>query len=100
MSVPSGNGIDRRVVCAAIRHDTGRIICGPRHFDTIMHAQIKASIVPGWKNAEQGFVDQRGQWMTREEALHVALANDQIVRRVGGDDHELFSENLYCCTPT
>ena len=85
----------QRVVCAAIRHDTGRIICAPRHFDSLMHDQIKASIVPGWKNAEQGFVDQHGTFLTRKDALMVAWAANQVVRRCGGDEQELFSENLY-----
>ena len=93
---PDGNGVDRRVVCAAIRNNDGDIICGPRHFDKIMHRLISASRKrDAWKMAEQGFVDQRGDWLTREEALHIALANGQIIRRCGGDDHELFSENLY-----
>jgi hypothetical protein len=33
--------------------------------------------------------------MTREEAFEVASAAGQIIRRVGGDDGKLFSENLY-----
>lgn len=80
---------DRRVVCAALRSKThGNIVCGPRHWDALCRGTSK----DGW---EQGFVDQFCKYMTREEALHVALANGQIIRRCGGDDQELFSENLY-----
>jgi hypothetical protein len=86
---------DRRVVCAAVRDTNGTIICGPRHFDHIMHVQIAAHPKGSWNLAEQGFVDQFGEWLSREEAMHVALANGQILRRCGGDDRELFSENLY-----
>lgn len=84
----------RRVVCAALRNGEGTIVCGPRHFDETMRRQIIES-GGDWRAAEQGFVDQRGEWLTREEALSVAVVAGQIIRRCGGDDHELFSENLY-----
>jgi hypothetical protein len=48
-----------------------------------------------WKLAEQGFVDQIGTFMTREEAWIVAENAGQILYRVGGDGTKLFSENLY-----
>lgn len=82
------------IVCAAIRNSNGGIICGPRHFDEIMRMQIDASTYY-WKHAEQGFVDQRGQFLTREQAHVIAKEAGQIIRRVGGDDGKLFSENLY-----
>lgn len=46
----------------------------------------------------QGFIDQRGTFMTREEAWKVAVESGQIKRRVGGDERNggtLYSENLY-----
>jgi len=48
------------VVCAALRHPTnGRIICGARHYDPIMRAQINATEGPAaWKGCDQGFIDQ------------------------------------------
>lgn len=79
--------VDRRVVCAALRHGSV-IICGPRHWDAICRGSSK----DGW---EQGFVDQRGEFLTREEAWTVAFCAGQILRRVGGDGERLFSENLY-----
>jgi hypothetical protein len=85
-----------RVVCAAVRKgDT--IICSPRHFDRLMRAIVEAFADEGWDctDLEQGFVDQFGAFMTREEALVVAKAAGQIVRRCGGDEHRLYSENLY-----
>jgi hypothetical protein len=83
------------VVCAANRKEN-RIICGARHYDPIMRAQINASEgADWWKGCEQGFIDQFGRFYTREEALVVAKTNGQIKRRVGGDDKELFSESLY-----
>lgn len=86
---------DRRIVCAAIRNSNGEIICGPRHFDSLMHRQIFNSVATDWKTAEQGFVDQQGLFHTREQALYIAQQANQIIRRVGGDTTQLFSENLY-----
>lgn len=81
------NTVQRRVVCAALRRG-GTIICGPRHWDSICRGTSK----DGW---DQGFVDQHGVFLTREEAWTVAFDAGQIIRRVGGDGKRLFSENLY-----
>lgn len=85
---------DRRVVCAAIRDQTGNVVCSARHFDWLMHTQIKRLMgyTTPW---EQGFIDQSGQWLTRAEAWTVAFDAGQILRRCGGDGRELYSENLY-----
>jgi hypothetical protein len=48
-----------------------------------------------WKSAAQGFIDNRGNFLTREEALVIAREAGQIRRRCGGDEHALYSENLY-----
>jgi hypothetical protein len=86
--------VDQRVVCAAIRDAAGKIICGPRHFDLIMNRTLLSFMdyVTPW---EQGFVDQFGNFLTREQAWIVAERNGQIIRRVGGDGVKLYSENLY-----
>lgn len=85
-----------RVVCAACKDDKGRIVTGARHFDSIMMEQIQRSPEPeNWRKSEQGFIDQRGRFLTREEAYEIALDQKQILRRVGGDGGTLYSENLY-----
>ena len=91
----SATNSQRRVVCAAIRNARGEIICGPRHFDATMHQTIRNHASTDWKGAEQGFVDQHGIFLNRKQALGVAEEAGQIIRRCGGDDKELFSENLY-----
>jgi len=85
------------IVCAANRHPTnGRIICGARHYDPIMRAQIDASEgYVSWMGCEQGFIDQFGKFYSREEAFIIARDNNQIKRRCGGDNECLFSESLY-----
>jgi hypothetical protein len=81
------------VVCAAIRK-SGHIICGARHYDQIMRSALYLMNEKPirW---EQGFIDQRGNFLTREEAWMVADSAGQIRRRCGGDEGHLYSENLY-----
>ena len=87
---------DRRIVCAAVLYPDGTMLVGPRHFDNVMRMQYERF---GIKHSEdesvQGFVDQWGEFLTREEAHEVAIMQGQIMRRCGGDNGRLFSENLY-----
>lgn len=84
------------IVCAALRNAAGNIICGPRHFDLIMHGQIRNSLDRDtWKTAQQGFIDQFGIFLSREEAYDLAMDNGQKRYKCGGDSNQLFSENLY-----
>jgi len=89
--------MNQRIVCAAIRFTlTREVILGIRHFDTFMHKQLENTPSQG-DPIEQGFIDQKGSYLTRTEAWKVAEAAGQIIRRVGGDtadDGTLFSENL------
>lgn len=86
-----------RVVCAA-NLVNGHLICGARHGDAVMLAQA-ALLGKAYsfmqESMVEGFIDQHGQFLTREEAWAVALAAGQIYRRVGGDEGCLYSENLY-----
>lgn len=93
----------RRVVCAAIRAADGTVLLGVRHYSRDMHAQI-AVRMDGQKfmhrhDEDQGFVDQRGVFMSREEAYKVAQAAGQIVYPEacgqGLDGPKLYSEGLY-----
>lgn len=92
----------RMVVCAAISFatDQGRvIIVGPRHFDAAMQKQMSHHTeAPSgtYCTHEQGFIDQWGVFMTREEALIVAYHAGQLGRRPKGHPiSKLFSEDLY-----
>jgi hypothetical protein len=47
---------------------------------------------------EQGFIDNKGNFLSRKEAYIVAKNAGQVIRRCGGDDTDggiLHSENLY-----
>ena len=90
----------RRIVCAAIRND-GEIVLGIRHHDKMMNRAIENFGDAGgyWMrpDEEQGFVDQWGNFLNREDALIVARTAGQILRVGAGWNatKELFSENLY-----
>lgn len=90
---------EHRIVCAAMRcKKTGKIIASVRHWDEICNQAFPNEEAILEFDDEQGFLDNRYQFLTREEAWKVALAANQIIRRVGGDDAKggrLYSENLY-----
>jgi len=91
--------VQRRVVCAAIRAEYGELLLGIRHYSADMCNQI-IQRADGTKflhrhEDDQGFVDQWGGYMTREEAFAVATAAGQIVRPEACQHGLLFSEGLY-----
>ncbi len=86
---------NRRVVCAACR--IGNVIlAGARHWDTVMHRQAEATTIPNDErgDAEQGFIDQFGLFLTREEAFVLATEKGQI-KGEPNIPGTLFSEDLY-----
>lgn len=89
---------ERRIVCAAnMCMDTGEIILGLRHWDGFMRKQadnLPDAFKPG--REIQGFVDNTGTFMSREEAFILAERNGQMLTRPFSKNlKELFSENLY-----
>lgn len=87
---------EQRVVCAALKDESGRIVTGARHFDAVMMEQIRRGPNPdAWRAADQGFIDQRGAFLTREEARKIAEQQGQILEECGGNGIDLYSENLY-----
>ena len=99
-----------RIVCAANKYiikyspdeNEELIITGARHWDSIMRGvcdtldEYTISCIDR-NTEEQGFIDQFGNFLTRQEAYIVAKEHNQIIR-----DHEdadrtqtLYSENLY-----
>ena len=88
------------VVCAACKQDD-IIICGARHWDKIMNNIYRAmkAADPDIHSSkfDQGFINQFGEFLTREEAMQVVKDNGQPFnkKRNGGSDIELYSEGLY-----
>ena len=92
---PVDRGV-RRVVCAAVLYEGGLMLVGARHYDATMRDQFhRYGLKSAESEAAQGFIDQWGVFMTREEAHKVASEQGQIRHRCGGDEGRLFSENLY-----
>jgi hypothetical protein len=88
--------MEQRIVCAAIRYNK-QIIVGVRHFDTFMVGHIKdlEHLNYDFDHPEQGFVDNKYQFLTRQEAWVVAEKAGQIVRDKDKCVGTLFSEHLY-----
>jgi len=85
---------EQRIVCAAVRLKLGIVVCGPRHFDATMRKmidQLRLTV----RDAEQGFVDQFGNFLTREEAWDIAKARGQIRTENSCCTGTLYSEDLY-----
>jgi len=87
--------------------DDGAIITGVRHYSPEMRATLKRIYSGGLKIfghyiikpyhlrvKEQGFVDQFGKFLNREEAYVIAELNNQIIENFGGAK-TLYSESLY-----
>lgn len=97
--------IQRRIVCAANRFELksggNLVIPGVRHYSPDMAKvldQLEDKLVSDHVHGEnQGFVDQWGNYFTREEALIIATHAGQIntVREKRAPYDELFSEDLY-----
>ena len=95
------NGIEKPqavVVCAACKYGD-LTIAGARHWDSVMYSQYKSLKDPAKTyKFKQGFINQFGEFLSREEAMIVALEAGQTVdveRGCGGDEKILFSEGLY-----
>jgi hypothetical protein len=90
-----------RVVAAAIRldeHFPGLVVCGVRHFDGFMIAQLDALGIEKAFAHEQGFIDNKFEFLTREQAWSVALAAfqfDPASAEFDGIRGSLHSEDLW-----
>lgn len=95
-----GNILRQRVVCAANRYGD-LIVCGARHHDKIMNKQIAILKALGREmkptKGYQGFIDQYGVFMSREEALIIAKESGQPFdqERNSGNGKVLYSEGIY-----
>ncbi|MDQ3750807.1 MAG: hypothetical protein M3367_17580 [Acidobacteriota bacterium] len=76
---------------AAIKQN-GIIYVGKRHYNRIA-VMIECGL-PKPVTGEQGFVTEKGEFVTHEEALKIAVANNQIIKKHGSSS-ELYSEDPY-----
>lgn len=86
---------EKRVVCAACRFEDGHIILGIRHWSPDMRLSAALQGREIAVKHDQGFVDQYGQWLTRQEAYQIAVKNDQYKPYPPSTPGTLYSEDLY-----
>lgn len=93
--------VHRRIAGVANRYG-GIIVMGTRHLSNLMVVGLDALISnkqliewAGEDNHEQGFVDQYGTFLDREEAWILADASDQIKYRKDLPAGTLYSEHLW-----
>lgn len=84
------------IVCAAMLMKDELVVTGVRHFSPEMRLLLR--IIYGDKYylqvKEQGFIDNKGEFLSREEAWRVAELAGQIRKEVSSPG-TLYSENLY-----
>lgn len=93
----------RRIVSAANRFKLlsggTLVIPGTRHYSKDMSEVIRAvedKLVTRFVcDDDQGFIDQYGNYWTREEAMIIATYANQVRIERGGREKELYSEDLY-----
>lgn len=86
----------QRIVCAANKNKkTEKIVCGARHFDKLMLHSIIEDPQGSWLDCEQGFVDQYGNFLNREEAYIIAQRQGQLMPHKSHITGTLYSEDLY-----
>jgi len=85
-----------RIVCAAMKMEDGLVVTGIRHFSTEMRETLRRIYGDDYhlKVKEQGFVNQRGTFLSRKIAWIIAKNADQIIAEVSSPG-TLYSENLY-----
>lgn len=87
-----------RITHVAIRFD-GKIYSLPepnRHHHVIRHIVDTTGVkYVDARNEDQGFLDETGQYLTRQEALVSALANKQVKDESNIRHKMLFSEDLW-----
>jgi len=91
--------MENKIVCAAIKKND-IIIAGVRHWDSGMH-KLKGIAFPDiiMKDAEQGFLDNKGDFHNRKDAMKIANKAHQVVYckayDKNGNVKDLYSEDLY-----
>lgn len=81
----------RVIVNAAIKYPDGEIVLGKSH-TKIVALQAKLGVRTSDEQIIKGFVDSADNFLTREEALSVAIKSGQIKK---SKDKKLFSDDLW-----
>jgi hypothetical protein len=84
------------IVGAAVKRDE-KVWTGWRHSHIIKEMAEAGACAVGnpVKSNEQGFVNQLGEFLTREEAFKNAVESGQLEDPGGNKEHKLTSEDLW-----
>lgn len=88
------------ILAAAITYQISKtketvVLCGARHGDILKQLKgLGFSPRDGYKEIEQGFIDNYGNFLTRKEAYQYAKECGQLTHNIANRD-ELFSEDLW-----
>lgn len=88
------------IICSAIdatNSNANEIICGRRHKDCVeIISNIDSIPQETVKDFERGFMTSIGRFVSRQEALVIAIKNDQIFHNIKiNEDVGLTSEDIY-----
>jgi hypothetical protein len=88
-----------KIICAAIKLETGEIFYGHRHNNCIeaINSQLSWDLSRSQIKKiekEQGFVTSDGRFVDRQQAWKIAESAGQIIRQSGGKG-TLYSEDIY-----
>ena len=83
------------IIAAAVKGVDGKLYSLPAPAG---HSVIINLFGPFNGDEEQGFLTSEGEFVGRKEARVIAMRELQIVQRVGCDQEDLFSENLWSGT--
>ena len=89
--------MQEKIICAAIHNHEDIDMAGqPLIYCGLRHANILWQSKSISRNPyHQGFITSTGRFVSREEALIIALDNDQVIDRDKIIGNKLYSENLY-----
>lgn len=89
MSIPGESYLPRNI-------DRGIVFCGHRHGQCIYTKCVVTGLRDGeCGEHEQGFLTSKNRFVSREEALGIALRENQVADIKGIRGNRLFSEDLY-----
>ena len=83
------------IAAAAIKY--GDLIVSmprPNRHHHIIHKMFHQFAIRTGSNGEQGFITDKGEFVNREEGLHIAKSNAQIIHKFGSSCC-LFSEDMW-----
>lgn len=89
------------IICAAIKNEqTGKIYYGHRHHHCLEASNGELSWTMNRQEMTkvrriQGFITNENRFVSREDALIIALENNQVLDKTQIRGNQLYSEDLY-----